>query len=29
MNLKKLLSVLLLSWTFVCGQAKDPVDMDW
>lgn len=29
MNLKKLFSVLLLSWTFVCGQAKDPVDMDW
>lgn len=29
MNFKKLASTLLLSWVFVCGQAKQPVDMDW
>ena len=29
MNLRKLVGTLLLSWVFVCGQAKQPVDMDW
>ena len=29
MNMKKLLSILMLSWAFVCGQAQQSVDMDW
>lgn len=29
MNLRKLVGILLLSWVFVCGQAKQQVDMDW
>lgn len=29
MNLRKLVGTLLLSWVFVCGQAKQQVDMDW
>ena len=27
--MKKLLSILMLSWAFVCGQAQQSVDMDW
>ena len=29
MNMKKLLSILMLSWAFVYGQAQQSVDMDW